>query len=264
MLEIYLLFLQSTLPVLTNANKFLQREEPLIHSVRWQLVNLIKKVIAKFMKPTSIAEALSKGELSSFSFADESHHLPIHEIWVGFQTKQSLLKLLDEGTISDRVHNQFLTAAKSFLVKVAQYLQKWCPINDELLSNAEWLDFEKRQSKNFMAVEYFTHKFPHLFHNMDVDLLAEQFMAYQILPDDAIPASVKTDAGLAPGDQHQADALWAYLATRKEPGTNQYEFDLLFKVASAVLTIPHSNAGEERIFSLINKNKTAARNSLLL
>ena len=28
------------------------------------------------------------------------------------------------------------------------------------------------------------------------------------------------------------------------------------------MTIPHSNAGEERIFSLINKNKTPSRSSL--
>ena len=38
--------------------------------------------------------------------------------------------------------------------------------------------------------------------------------------------------------------------------------DLLFQVAEVIMTIPHSNAGEERIFSLINKNKTPSRSSL--
>jgi hypothetical protein len=47
----------------------------------------------------------------------------------------------------------------------------------------------------------------------------------------------------------------------KKPGTNS--LDLLFHVA-AVMTIPHSNAGEERIFSLINKNKKPSRSSLEL
>ena len=50
----------------------------------------------------------------------------------------------------------------------------------------------------------------------------------------------------------------------KKAGSNSYEFDLLFKVAEVVMTIPHSNAGEERIFSLINKNKTPSRSSLKL
>ena len=50
----------------------------------------------------------------------------------------------------------------------------------------------------------------------------------------------------------------------KEPGTGNLLFGSLFKVAEVVMTIPHSNAGEERIFSLINKNKTPSRSSLQL
>ena len=42
-------------------------------------------------------------------------------------------KLLNSGDVSEHVHAQFLTAAKSFLIKVDTYLQKWCPIDDELL-----------------------------------------------------------------------------------------------------------------------------------
>ena len=38
--------------------------------------------------------------------------------------------------------------------------------------------------------------------------------------------------------------------------------DLLFRVPEAVLTVPHSNALEERIFSYINKNKTSSRSCL--
>ena len=38
-LEVYLLFFQSVLPALTNANKFLQCEEPLIHALQSQLIN---------------------------------------------------------------------------------------------------------------------------------------------------------------------------------------------------------------------------------
>ena len=61
---------------------------------------------------------------------------------------------------------------------------------------------------------------------------------------------------------HHIDDLWSYLATLKIPGTNEREFDLLVKVAQCVMTIPDSNASEERIFSLINKNKTPSQSSL--
>ena len=34
--------------------------------------------------------------------------------------------------------------------------------------------------------------------------------------------------------------------------------NLIFKVAEVIMTIPHSNAGEERIFSLINKTPSSS------
>ena len=36
----------------------------------------------------------------------------------------------------------------------------------------------------------------------------------------------------------------------------------LFKVAKPILVLPHSNAGEERVFSMVRKNKTTFRSSL--
>lgn len=264
MLEVYLLFFQAVLPSLTNANKFLQSEEPLIHIMRSQLTKLLKKVMARFIKPCFISDAESKNSLSAFSCIDESQHLAQNDIWIGFQTKELLSKLLNDGDIGEHAHAKFLGGARSFLVRVATCLQKWCPIDDELLVNAEWLDFNKWQQKNFMAVEFFVCKFPHLFQNIDMDILAEQFLAYQVLPDDAIPSSVKRDMDLNPEDPLRVDALWTYLNSRRAPGTHQPEFDQLFKVAASVLTIPHSNASEERIFSLINKNKTSSRSSLAL
>lgn len=264
MLEVYLLFFQSVLPALTNANKFMQREEPLIHVLNAHLKSLLKKVMGRFLKPSSISVADSRNELSSFPIEEESHHLSPSNIWIGFQTKQLLSRLLNGGDINEHTYGKFFEAAKSFLVTVVNYLQKWCPLNDDLLLNAEWLDFTKRQQVSFTSVEYFIFNFPNLFSGFDLDVLGEEFMGYQALLDDAIPIAVKTDVGLGVEDPHQVDALWAYLGSRCEPGTTKLRFGQLFKVAKAVLTIPHSNAGEERIFSLINKNRTPSRSSLQL
>ena len=55
MTEIYL---QSFLPTLNCANKFLQREEPLIHILQPQLLSLVKKVLSKFVKPSVLVESV--------------------------------------------------------------------------------------------------------------------------------------------------------------------------------------------------------------
>ena len=59
------------------------------------------------------------------------------------------------------------------------------------------------------------------------------------------------------------DVIWDYLSTMRSPDGN-FAFDKLAKVALLVLVLPHSNAEEERVFSLITKNKTKFRPSLKL
>ena len=50
----------------------------------------------------------------------------------------------------------------------------------------------------------------------------------------------------------------------KIPGMDVYRFSTLSKVAKVVLTIPHSNAGEERVFSTIRKIRREDRSKLQL
>lgn len=63
----------------------------------------------------------------------------------------------------------------------------------------------------------------------------------------------------ASGTKHyRLDSIWHHL---KAPD-HSYRFHRLSQVAKLVLVIPHSNAQEERVFSMIRKNKTAFRPNL--
>ena len=151
---------------------------------------------------------------------------------------------------------KFFHATKTFLLRAMEYLLKWCHLQEELLKHATWLDFENRLDKCFNSVEYFVHHYPNLFPHMDLDRLNEQFLKYQLLSPDEIPPAVKQTSGLSEEDPHRVDVLWGYLRDVKKAGSSVHKFDILFKVAEVVMTILHSNAGEEQIFSYINKNKT--------
>lgn len=74
-----------------------------------------------------------------------------------------------------------------------------------------------------------------------------------MLSEAKIPKEAKENIDFSEEHPYHVDVLWGFLHGVKKPGTNSFEFDLLFKVAEAIMTIPHSNAGEERIFLLINK-----------
>lgn len=62
---------------------------------------------------------------------------------------------------------------------------------------------------------------------------------------------------------YRMDTLWGFLPGVKLCG-GQLTFQKLSKVAQFVLVIAHSNAGDERVFSMVWKNKTGFRSSLSL
>ena len=57
------------------------------------------------------------------------------------------------------------------------------------------------------------------------------------------------------------DVIWGYLSSLKL-GNGTHKFGKINDVSETVLILPHSNAGEERVVSLIRKNKTAIVASL--
>ena len=101
---------------------------------------------------------------------------------------------------------------------------------------------------------------------MEVDALLEEFIAYQLLEDKEIPEEVWSEAALTEEGEsaivhHRSDVIWNYLS--KLCDVHQaLRYERLGKIAKLILILPHSNAEEERVFSMIRKNKTAFRASL--
>ena len=95
--------------------------------------------------------------------------------------------------------------------------------------------------------------------------LEEEFLEYQLLEQSQIPESVWESALVVDGDlqYHRIDELWAYISTMK-CGDGMLKFSKLSQVAKLALVLPHSNADEERVFSMVTKNKTSFRPNLKL
>ena len=61
----------------------------------------------------------------------------------------------------------------------------------------------------------------------------------------------KTDRG-----DLKLDSLWSFIGEMKDHAENTLLFPRLWKVVRLILIIPRSNAEEERVFSIVWKNKT--------
>ena len=93
-----------------------------------------------------------------------------------------------------------------------------------------------------------------------MELLSKEVNDYSMMDECEIPKSVREAADN--GDSKlKADIIWHHLSCTRRPD-GQERFPKLSKIALLVLTIPHSNAEEEKVFSMIKQNKTAFRPSL--
>ena len=73
--------------------------------------------------------------------------------------------------------------------------------------------------------------------------------------EDDIPSSVREATGIDSEHPYRVDLLWAYLKDVKKPGTREYEIDLIFKVAEAVMTIYLTQMLERRESSHLIRTK---------
>ena len=85
-----------------------------------------------------------------------------------------------------------------------------------------------------------------------MERLKEEFISYQLLQKSDVPADVWRQAAIYVDDSttphlYSMDVVWVHLAIRTNTD-GSCQFTLLSKVAHLVLTIPHSNAAEERMF----------------
>ena len=89
-----------------------------------------------------------------------------------------------------------------------------------------------------------------------LDALEEEHLMYQSMSNTEIPEDIWEQSLVKDMEErkyYRMDMIWGYLRT---------SLPRLADNALFLLTIPHSNAAEERIFSMITKNKTTFRSSL--
>ena len=169
---------------------------------------------------------------------------------------------------------KFITGVRAFYENATSYALSHLPFEDALLKNAQFVDIMRRTDSYFEQVQYFVECFSDFLPYSavtDQELLFGEFTDFQTMQDTEIPSYIWADAKVREKDEggdvveyHRMDVLWSYLGTVKDIVTGQLRFSRLAKIAKLVLTIPHSNVDEERVFSLVRQNKTDFRSSLSL
>lgn len=239
--EIYLLFLQSVMPLFTDINKTLQSDEPKLFILHKHMQQFLRKLLGRFVK----AEALATTSVKSVDMEDDAVLLSLDKVMIGFSTRSTMN--------SNDLHHEREKVARNcrvFMIEAYKYAIAHLPLHDPVLQHAEVLQHECRTTAEFDSLLFFVEKYPTLKLKLEasIDKLYDQFSDYQALDDTAFTGF------------NRVDHLWHALSTLQ--GCSGPRFNLLFEVAKYILLLPHSNAEEERIFSTVTKNKTKFRASL--
>ena len=127
--EVYLLFFHSVLSVFNCFNLLLQREDPCIHLVYDQCESLLKKLMGRLV-PASIIDAASSA-INDIDYSS-NNQLSDGDIFIGFLTRQKLLKLEAEGDCTPLQKKKFFLGVRGFYEAAISYILRKFPFSDNL------------------------------------------------------------------------------------------------------------------------------------
>ena len=221
--------------------------------------DLIQKIAKRFLKLEVISD------LTLESLKDEDNYLPLSEVHIGLKCITILADLRegrDGDHISQKTHDDFLKACRSFYKASLDYVMRKMDSNNEFWQHATWIDFFRRKDAQWSHVKYFVTKYEKIlnFTEIEFNLLYDEFCDYKSLFVEDINLEEAEIKRNDQGDgneraQYRMDVIWHQLQELSSPAGDNLRFRLLFRVALLVLITPHSNAGIERVYSLTNKNK---------
>lgn len=232
------MFLQFTIPVFNSVEQLLlQRDEPCVHLLKRQLLNLLRNLSIRFDAITACESLLS------LDFRSKKNLKHRQDILIGSSTKEFLEGQAESGGMYTADADLFFQDVRNYFATACEYIVAKFPLTSEVLDHAEVADITQRKDASFESVEFFLKNFQAL-KAVNFDAVHLQFLLYQV---EALSETV---------------VMRTCRCSQLKDGEGRPKFGQLAKVMLGILVIPHSNADSERVFSCVRKNRTAFRPTL--
>lgn len=240
--KLYCYYLRYVIAVFEKVNTVLQCEEPKVHKLHAILVAFFKELLIQLVTPSSIRKASSPLQVDFTLAANKREN---EDLMIGQEARD----FLSSSKLKPEKVGEFYASVKLFLQTSLIYLKHKLPFDNEILQKAQIADPEFQDAARFTDIRFFTEKYPILAKHCSLDQLEKEFSLYQV-----------TD--VAHLREERVDHWWVKIGQLKDDLNNQPQFNNLAKFMLGILTLPHSSAHCERIFSMVRKNKTDFRASM--
>jgi hypothetical protein len=241
----YCLFLLYISPAFEKLNITLQGQSPLVDRLLSLLYDFLKQILLKFVKAKIIKES---SDLLTLNYHSHDNQKGDDELLIGESTREVVQNL------KSYERKEFFAKIRNYYVRCCDYINLKFPFRDEVLRHAEVCNIENLPMASFTSIKFFIERFPVFIKGNlteELDQLNDEFCALQIAE---IPQHVTAE--------ERTDVKWHLISKIKNP-MGEEVYKKICDVMLGILSIPHSNAECERIFSLVRKNRTEFRSSML-
>ena len=243
--RLYCIFLHYTNQVFNEVLVSLQSSEPKVHSLLRSLNKLLLDIFIRFVKPVAIQ---GKCSMSEVQYKVGYHAKANSDLIIGEESR-AFIADKDQNALRDSRVEEFFDNVRKYFVTVCDYLVVKLPLQNEVLKHAEVADVRLQTTSKSADFLFFLNTFPVLIPaGSSKDSLLEEFCLYQ-----CADVSDCMDARM--------DHTWNNIGRRVD-AEGVVAFRDVADVMLGILTIPHSSAHCERVFSCVRKNKTDTRSSM--
>lgn len=240
MIKLYCLFLSSVLPVFTSVNESLQQETPQIHKLKRKYYSLLMDLASRFINPSAISD--NTNDLKNVRVEKRKNQKHDDDIVIGAKTRA----FKDALELTNEENSSFYESIREFYVAAYSYIIKKFPLTDEFLIHIESADISIRKNARFSSIKYLSSLLN--YSDEELDKLESEFSLYQ-------------NEIFTFDENERIDAIWNEISLIKSEN-GQLKYAVLSNLMKTVLTVPHSNAATERVFSIIRKNVNELRPNL--
>lgn len=240
----YFYFLKYSLNLFNSFNAMFQTKSIIIHEMYSNSIRLLKMISQNFIKP----EYLMTDKLDQLSFTDPKNYLRESEIFVGSECEEFI------KTFPKPIFTDFKNTCLKFYVKAAQEIAVRLPINNQLFQEFQFLDPNIcLNPKNYNKSNQLDNS---------KEIFGSYIDKYKVVEElREIPYFFNNEQ-IENFKKMSITEMWHEISTVKDFTSDNYKFNNICILAKMILTLPHSNASAERIFSIVTDVKTKKRNRI--
>lgn len=238
--KLYFYFFSYVLRTINIVNKEFQSTETKNHLIIIRSKFLFRFMIRNFIKPNVISSAKNLVDIDIF--ADENL-LPLNEVFCGVHVEN----YLSDQCIDNEIIYTFKKNCQNFYKIFCKDMVQRIDFKDKFLNSLQYLSPEKALSGEMQCILPLLK----IFNNINEEIINTEWR--QLFDYDELKKF----------ENLSIESFWSKISSLKN-SLNEPMFQNLSKIVNGLLTLPHSTAAVERIFSQYKMIKTSARNRLHL